>query len=177
MDTLGYHIVISGYGLWLPGDERGFWSDAWDEQIGFWGPHMLHATDPVRERIARERMKRDPVRITPEMMAVVGSTLHDCADKSEWLVAALAIEPTHTHMLLTATKRDIDKTVKWLKDRFTKEIHRQTSHTGPVWCKGRWREFIEDDQHWENVVEYIQSHNVRKGEPASPYDFVQPVMP
>jgi hypothetical protein len=25
-NTIGYHIVKTGYGLWLPGDERGSWS-------------------------------------------------------------------------------------------------------------------------------------------------------
>ena len=48
--TLGYHIVISGYGLWLPGDERGHWSEAWDAELGFIEPHALHAGDPVRKR-------------------------------------------------------------------------------------------------------------------------------
>ncbi len=46
--TIGYHLVKSGYGLWLPGDTRGHWSSAWDEQIGFFEPHHLHAGDPVR---------------------------------------------------------------------------------------------------------------------------------
>ena len=55
--TIGFHIVISGYGLWLPGDERGHWSDAWDEELGFVEPHTLHAGDPVRKRMAEERQK------------------------------------------------------------------------------------------------------------------------
>ena len=41
-NTLGYHYVKSTYGQWLPGDERGHWSTAWDAQIGFIEPHMLH---------------------------------------------------------------------------------------------------------------------------------------
>jgi len=46
--TLGYHYVKSGYGLWLPGDDRGSWSQACDEQIGFTEPHTLNPGDPVR---------------------------------------------------------------------------------------------------------------------------------
>jgi len=52
--TLGYHLVKSGYGLWLPGDDRGHWSSAWDKQIGFIKPHQLNEGDPVRQRMARE---------------------------------------------------------------------------------------------------------------------------
>ena len=45
-NTLGYHWVKSCFGLWLPGDDRGHWSEAWDDQIGFIEPHTLHDGDP-----------------------------------------------------------------------------------------------------------------------------------
>jgi hypothetical protein len=63
-NTIGYHFVKSAYGLWLPGDERGSWSDAWDDQIGYCEPHTLHDGDPVRLRMAEERLKHPPVRFT-----------------------------------------------------------------------------------------------------------------
>jgi hypothetical protein len=78
---------------------------------------------------------------------------------------------------LTYTARDIDNTIKWLKDQCTKNIHRRTNHSGPVWAKGRWRGFIEDDEAWAEITDYIQAHNIRRGGPASPYDFVVPLMP
>ncbi|MDY7107054.1 MAG: hypothetical protein SYC29_00300, partial [Planctomycetota bacterium] len=36
--TIGYHLVKSAYGQWLPGDEAGHWSTAWDERIGYLHP-------------------------------------------------------------------------------------------------------------------------------------------
>ena len=75
--TLGYHIVISGYGLWLPGDERGSWSAAWDEQIGFVEPHTLHPADPVRLRMSQERMRQAPVRLDDRMIQAGKLALDD----------------------------------------------------------------------------------------------------
>ncbi len=135
--TIGFHIVVSGYGLWLPGDERGSWSAAWDEQIGLVEPHTLHPGDPVRVRMSLERMKHPPVRLDGTMIGLVVETLAGCAAESDWTVAAASVESTHTHLLLTYTSREIDNTVKWIKDRATKAIHRGTPHQGPVWCKGR----------------------------------------
>ena len=63
-NTIGYHVVKSCYGLWLPGDERGSWSDAWDKEIGFIEPHKLHPGDPTRARMAKERMKQPAVRLS-----------------------------------------------------------------------------------------------------------------
>ena len=54
-EPMAYFITWTTYGTWLPGDERGHWSDAWDEQLGYIEPHMLHEGDPVRKRMAKER--------------------------------------------------------------------------------------------------------------------------
>jgi hypothetical protein len=108
MKTIGYHLVKSGYGLWLPGDCRGHWSSAWDEQIGYHEPHKFHEGDPVRERMARERMKHCPTRLTSHMIDAVANAVAACTAASDWKVAAAAIEATHMHLLLTYTARDID---------------------------------------------------------------------
>ncbi len=78
--TIGYHVVKSGYGLWLPGDERGSWSQAWDAKIGFIEPHTLHRGDPVRLRMAQERMIHPPVRLTDAMIEAVAGALALCVD-------------------------------------------------------------------------------------------------
>jgi REP element-mobilizing transposase RayT len=170
--TLGYHIVISGYGLWLPGDDRGHWSEAWDEELGYLEPHQLHQGDSVRLRMAQERQKHPAVRIDEAMQNVVASTIEACAEQSDWRIAAASIESTHTHLLLTYTERDIDVVIKWLKDQTTKAIHRQTPYAGPVWCKGRWRSFIFELDAWENTRRYIERHNERRGVGPRPYAFI-----
>lgn len=175
--TLGYHIVISGYGLWLPGDERGHWSEAWDEEFGFIEPHKLNPGDPVRKRMAEERQKHQPVRLDAKMQSVVIETIERCGSESAWRIAAASIESTHTHLLVTYSERNIDNTVKWLKDQITKRIHRETPHIGPVWCKGSWRSYIFEDEVWFNTQAYIQRHNERRGESPRPYPFVDVVIP
>src|SRR5688500_9759552 len=98
--TLGYHIVISGYGLWLPGDDRGHWSEAWDSELGYIEPHKLHAGDPIRKRMAQERQKHAPVLLDVPMLKIVCDVLGRCAADSDWTIAAASIERTHTHLLM-----------------------------------------------------------------------------
>lgn len=131
-NTIGYHLVKSCYGLWLPGDKRGHWSSAWDAQIGYYEPHHLHAGDPVRERMARERMKHPPTRLTSPMIDAVAQAVGDCAHRSDWRAVAAAVEPTHMHLLLTYSERDIDGTAKWIAQQTTKSVHRDTDFTGPL---------------------------------------------
>jgi REP element-mobilizing transposase RayT len=171
--TLGYHYVRSAYGLWLPGEDRGHWSEAWDQQIGFIEPHTLHGGDPIRKRMAEERMAHPPVRWTTEIQSIITASFAKCAEASPWKVAAYCIEETHLHGLLTYSPTNIDNTAKWIGQQMTKAVHQQTTHTGPVFCKGRWLQFVFEDSHWANLLRYIESHNVRRGLPARPYDFVR----
>ena len=126
--TIGCHLVFSAYGLWLPGDERGHWSTAWDEQIGLIEPHTLHSGDPVRKRMAAERMNHPTVVFSPQMIGVSADAIGRCAAGSDWSIVAASVESTHTHLMLTYTLR--------------------------------------------NTVDYIEQHNVRRGEDPRPYSFL-----
>ncbi len=171
--TIGYHIVISGYGLWLPGDRRGSWSDAWDDRLGFIEPHTLHAGDPRRLHMAQERMRHSPVRLDAPMAKTVVQALSECQAASDWSVEAASVEATHTHLLLTLTQRPIDRTVQWLKDQTTKAVHRETAHLGPVWSRGKWCSFVFDSTVWKNTRQYIERHNLRRGVGPRPYAFIR----
>ena len=175
--TLGYHCVKSGYGLWLPGDARGSWSESWDDRVGFVAPHALHPGDPVRLRMARERLKYDTVRLSPAMIDAVVATLDKSAAASPWKIGAASIESTHLHVLITYSRLDIDRTLKWLAQEMTKAIHRTTDHAGPVWCEGWWCGFLFDAEHWAATTRYIERHNIRRGENSQPYPFIENVEP
>lgn len=173
-NTLGYHLVKSTYGQWLPGDDRGHWSEAWDAQIGYVEPHVLHPGDPIRLRMAEERMQHKPVWMTTDMIQAVADAIGECVCKSKGglTIVAATIISTHMHLLIPFSGRDIDGTAKWLADQTTKGVHRDTAHQAPVWCKGKWRTFVFDPSHWDNAQAYIERHNSQHGLPVRPYPFI-----
>ena len=172
--TLGYHLVKSAYGQWLPGDDRGSWSEAWDRMIGFIEPHKLHLGDPVRRRMAEERMKYPPVLLNTAMLEAVTDAIAECIETSEsgLAIAAAAIESTHFHLLIPYSGRDIEKTTKWIADRTTKAVHGKTTHQTTVWCKGKWCAFVFEQDCWDNTMEYIEKHNLRRERGRKPYSFI-----
>jgi REP element-mobilizing transposase RayT len=119
-------------------------------------------------------MKGEACVLTEEMIAVVIEVLADCFQRSNGglKIMAAAIEPTHMHLLLPNTGRDIEITAKWLADQTTKAIHRRTSNSGPVWTSKPWCEHIDDHEHWEALLRYIDDHNVRAGRRSRPYPFL-----
>ena len=125
--------------------------------------------------MAEECQQHPSVKLDLAMQTIVAETIGRCRFESDWRVAAASIEPTHTHLLLAYSQRDVDDTVKWLKDQMTKAVHRSTAHVGPVWCKGRWRSYIFDPGAWRNTRKYIERLNERRGVGPRPYTFIDDV--
>ncbi|MCZ6861546.1 MAG: transposase, partial [Alphaproteobacteria bacterium] len=84
------------------------------------------------------------------MIDAVLSAIGTCAKKSQWSIVAASIEPTHTHLLISYSGRDIHTTAKWIADQTTKAVHRTTQHQGPVWAKGKWCSYVFDESRWRN---------------------------
>jgi hypothetical protein len=163
-ETIGYHVVKTTYGTWLPGDVRGFWEG-----------HKFHdAGDTRREEKSRGRMNEPATVLSPEMTAAVAIGIGNCILRSHGglKVMAAAIEPTHMHLLIPYSGRDIEITAKWLADQTTKAVHRETPHQGPVWSKNNWIRHIFAIENWENALLYIDDHNVRAGRGSRPYSFL-----
>ena len=115
-------------------------------------------------------MKHPPVRWTVAMLASIETTLDRCMAESDWRIAA-SLEPTHIHLVLTPTARNIDDTGKWIADQCTKRIRKDCGYSGPIWAKGNWRGFILDGKVWESAIGYVERHNIRRGVGPRPYTF------
>jgi hypothetical protein len=175
--TIGFHVTKSTYGTWLPGDERGSWSEAWFPARGFFEPHRFHEGDHRRLEISAGRMKHSAVVLDQAMTAAVIGALTDCVNKANGIlqIVAAANQPTHMHLLIVNTGRNIDGTAKWLADQTTKAVHHSTNHTGPLWTKNKWCDHIDQQEHWENAILYIDDHNTRAGRGSRPYPFLASV--
>jgi hypothetical protein len=174
-ETLGYHVVKTTFGTWLPGNARGYWFEAWSSDRGFHDAHRFHDEgDPTRGKQARRRMKCPVTTLTKGMAEIVAVTIGQCILNSSGglKVMAAAIEPTHMHLLIPYSGRDIEITAKRLADQTTKAIHRQTTHDGPVWSKNNWIRHIFTSENWENALRYIDDHNIEAGRGSRPYPFL-----
>ena len=105
-NTLGFHYVKSGYGLWLPGDDRGHWSEAWGREAAARlfagrraGPDALFCGNDQIARGAIDAL-REMGRSVPADVAVVGF--------DNWEVMASAARPplTSVDMNLEALGRE-----------------------------------------------------------------------
>ena len=177
--TCAIHVVWTTYGTWLPGDARGHWSPLLD----FYGRlkragHQLNLADSETHRHARSIMKEPAKRLSGDDSEVVageiGRQLSPGMPGAMWNIHAATIEPTHVHLLFGRLRDDIGTVVGRLKSRTSSVLLKQTANAGRsrIWTAGYWKVFIFDQFAIPIVIQYIQEHNLRRRQPAAPFDWI-----
>ena len=130
--VIGFHVIFSTYGFWLPNDPRGSWSDfvgAW-ELVRFGKATKVSTTRSVA-RVKHDRRLRDeakaaleypPVQFTGRQALAVGQGFALAAKEGGYPVRACAILPEHVHVVLGIHARSIGRIVGHLKARATQRL-------------------------------------------------------
>jgi REP element-mobilizing transposase RayT len=181
---LGYHIILSAYGFWLPNDPRGSWSDTIRvyELLKF-GPatkvqttrsvaHTPH--DRTKRLEAKKALLHKPVRFTGLQACAIAHGFAIACEEGSYLVCALAILPDHAHLVIGAHDRDINTIVRHLKAKATKQLHDEGIHpfkddarkdgTLPSpWSRNHWTPFIDSEEYLAKAIDYVERNPVRCG--------------
>src|SRR5207244_2097703 len=107
--VIGYHVIFSAYGFWLPNDPRGSWSDF----VGSWELFRYGKATKTAETCslayrrhdrearvaAKKALKYPPVCFTGLQARAVGNGFASYVAKAGLVVRACAILPDHVHMV------------------------------------------------------------------------------
>jgi len=201
--TVGIHLIWTSYGTWLPGDDRGHWSPLFDLYGHLVASgSRLNVPDVATYRRAQELLKEPPKWMSVDEMDLVAKTISaqlapglpryvvvDAATVEKSALSpgkpgaklpvahACAIESNHVHLLLGPVSEDISKCAGRLKGTSSSALLKHPNHVGRerIWTTGFWKVFLFDIEGVVAVQEYIQAHNIRRGLPASPYEWLQPI--
>ena len=177
MATRGIHLVWTTYMTWPPGDPRGHWSPLFD----FYGHlmaqgHRLQLPDPITHRVAKLTAKETPKILAAVERDVVAETVGRIASTGVAFHAA-AIEPNHVHLLAGVLTEDVSVFAGRLKGMTSSAVLGVPGNAGRqrTWTSGYWKVFLYDLEAMVAVKEYIDDHNVRRGMPAEPFDWLTPL--
>jgi len=97
-------LTWTTYGSWLPGDDRGFVSNAWNGSET-WRKRNRPGTPydcdlPIQERRARQSLVGDPVRLTQPQAEKLLPQLLETASCRRWHLLAVAIMANHCHVVV-----------------------------------------------------------------------------
>ena len=136
--VLGYHIILSAYGFWLPNDPRGSWSDTIRvyELLRFGPATKVQTTrsvastphDRALRLAAKQALKHQPVEFTGVQARAIAKGFAIAAAQHDYILYALAILPDHAHFVMRAHPRHIDDIARHLKAKATRQLSLESLH-------------------------------------------------
>jgi len=193
--VIGYHVVLSAYGFWLPNDPRGSWSDfvrAWElrrfgEATKVDTRHSVaKKAHDVNARLEAKRALNYPaVSFTGEQAQAIGRGFKNYVEKSGVLVWACAILPEHTHLVLARHTYKVEQVTNLMKGAASKEqldrgLHPlaeyvdENGKTPSCWGERRWKVYLDSPEVVMRAIAYVERNPEREGKPRQHWSFVTP---
>ena len=176
--VIGYHVVFTTYGTWLPNDPRGSYSKkVYRGELQTLGEieYGRQAPGPKNEELRRYwtvaagRLERAPFFIDEKSRGVIAGAFGRVVHRLGVTVAACAIMNDHVHLFVLRSKYRIEYTVNQLKGGATHALEAQRT----VWSRGFWKEFISDDDRIGAVRKYIEANPIDAGLGEQSWEFVR----
>jgi len=148
-DAIAYFLTWHTYGTWLRGDPRG-WIDRVDDHT------ELREQHDELNRQDRERLKHDPIILSPEMRSCIDTTIREVCGHRHWMLNALNVRSNHVHVIVSVVE-DPDKTMTDLKAWATRRL-REAGLVGAdtqLWTKGGSTKHIHNDESLDGAINYV----------------------
>jgi hypothetical protein len=182
---LAHHLVISGYGFWIPNDPRGSGSlELRQEKFKPLGP--IH---PGRKKIQPSRQKlrmfsTDAERILDHDLLwfdagtrdLIGAAFAEVIARRGYTVWACFVGTNHAHLCIRY-HRDRYETMHAnlaAQSRTSLLELGKAEPAHPVWAERPYSVFLHTPDDILRVIEYIRENAAKSGLPEQAWDFVKP---
>ena len=191
---IGFHVIFSTYGFWLPNDPRGSWSDwirNWEllrygeaTKVAIRGSVAGVQHDVALRKRAKQALTYPEVHFSGVQAQAVGIGFCTAVEEADYAIFACSIMPQHVHLMIGPHTRDIDRIVGHLKSRATQKLnatglhplaaYRQSDGTVPSpWCRKCWKVFVFSQQHLRDAIRYVEENPLKEGKPRQHWSFVE----
>ena len=193
--VIGFHVILTAYGFWLPNDPRGSWSDF----VGAWELVRFGQATKTDERrslarkphdrrtrlAAKEALKYPLVRFNGHQARAIGRGFASFVKRSGLNVWSCSILPEHTHLVVGQHRYPIEQIANLLKGAATGRLNAEDIHPlrgfrasngkpPKAWAQGLWKVFLRTPADVRRAVRYVQDNPAKEGLPRQRWAFVTP---
>ncbi|AEB10305.1 REP-associated tyrosine transposase [Desulfobacca acetoxidans] len=117
--------------------------------------------------------KRRPILITDNTIHLLRIAMHECQNQYPFSIEALVVLPDHLHCIWRLDHSDTNYSRQWsiIKRRFTQGFRDGKKRNPPFWQSRFWAHVINDEQDFENHMNYIHYNPVKHGYVETPRDW------
>lgn len=153
-----FHVIISTYGAWLPGDPRGFRTRHHREHVaGNYHHPPRSGLYSQRWVVNRQRLKHSPVVIGMDWRKLIGRALLERLQRLGGEVLAISCGGQHAHLLVQLDDGDARLQIGIVKRHTTYEAQ-AAGYVGRLWGTRGKIVRVRDESHRRNALRYILEH-------------------
>jgi REP element-mobilizing transposase RayT len=190
--VIGYHLIITAYGFWLPNDPRGSWSDfvgAWElfrfgratktdcRQSVASKPHNQHT-----RLAAKKALKYPEVHFMGIQARAIGRGFANFVQRSGLTVWACSILPEHVHFVIARHQYNVEQVANLLKGAATKLLIEEKIHPfknystkngrrPKAWAQRLWKVFLDSNKDIHRAIKYVENNPLKEGKPRQQWSF------
>jgi REP-associated tyrosine transposase len=181
--VIGYHLIWTAYGWWLPNDPRGSSShEIRVERIAKLGP--LHferkqkqpSSNELRQFFAKahDALKYEPREFNLDERDLIGKAIDETIRDRKYTCYACAVMPEHVHLLIRRHRDTAEVLLETFQQASRKKLieARSFREPHPVWGGPGWKVYVNTRGRMEATVQYIEDNPVRIGLPRQMWGFV-----
>lgn len=153
-----FHCILTTYGVWLPGDPRGFRTRHHREHVeGDYKSPPPAGNYAARHARSQLLQKFDTVTLTPAERKQLGEACVRHLHERGIELLSIALGGQHLHLQLKQVPEAVIGTLGDIKRKLWYE-RRDGGNGGRLWGRGRKIVPIRDRAHQRNVLNYILAH-------------------
>jgi REP element-mobilizing transposase RayT len=185
--VIAHHLILTGYGHWLPNDLRGSGSHVfYDPKLAPLGP-IHRGRRPPEEQPSRAELRDFYKRAAPllnfETMwfddakrQVVAEAFREVVRRERYTVYACAILSNHAHLVIRRHRDDALTMLTKLADasRLRLRSPRKTTMNPdhPIWSQRPYKVFLYAPEDVRGRIDYVNQNPLKEGLPPQEWDFV-----
>ncbi len=182
---IAHHLILSGYGHWLPNDPRGSGSEEIrEEKLSDLGPihHGRKQIQPPRRELkqfyrdANPLLDFEPIWFDDAKRQAIAEAFAQVVGNRRYTVWACAVLSNHAHLWIRRHRDDAVTMWNEFAESSRAALGRFEDLAGdhPLWSNRPYKVFLDSPEDVRRVIAYIQRNPAREKLPPQTWSFVQP---
>lgn len=183
--VIAHHLILTGYGHWLPNDPRGSMSH--EIRAGKLVPlGSIHygrkSVQPARSALrsfhaqARPRLEHNVIWFDVAKRQATAEAFSETVQAQRYTCYACAILSNHAHLVIRKHRDRAETMIEHLQRTSAIRLRRLADFPDdhPVWSNDMFKKFLSTPEDVERTIAYVNRNPTREGQPPQELDFIRP---
>lgn len=183
--VIAHHLILTGYGHWLPNDPRGSLSTEIKAgklfplgDIHFGRKSVQPSRPEVKSffRKAAPRLEHDILWFSSANRQAISKAFRDVMHVQGYTCYACAIMPNHAHLVIRKHSEKAETMIRHLKTASARALCDQgfADEEHPIWSGDPFKKFLFTPEDVHRTIGYVEANPPNAKLPRQAYEFVTP---